>query len=99
MRRVPHRRRRRFHCRPDDIVITDALVAGFLLLMGVPCLVTPRAMQALVLRVNEHMGHVEPHDGFTRSTKYLRRLRQFGGVTILSAMVIAFADDIPLLFF
>lgn len=74
-------------------MIADAILIGSVLVVGVPCLVTPRPVRALVLKVNEHMGYVEPLDGFRRSAKYLRLLRLVGASAILGAMVIAFAGD------
>ena len=72
----------------------DALVPGFFLVVGVPCLVVPRQMQRFVLGFNERFGYVEGPDGFRRSAKYLWRLRLIGAIAMLSAAIAAFSEHL-----
>jgi hypothetical protein len=67
-----------------------ALVIGFFLLVGLPCLFFPRWMQWFVLAANERLGYVEPPSGFRRTPQYLRRLRLIGAVCVLVALLLAF---------
>ena len=79
------------HNRPlDDMPLPHALLIGFLLLLGIPCLFFPRWMQRFVLAANERLGYVEPPSGFRRTPQYLRRLRFIGANCILFALLVAF---------
>ena len=78
----------------DMTTVMDALLPAFFLLVGLPCLFTPRQMQRLVLRFNARFGKVEPTDGFRRSRKYLGRLRLIGVLMVSAAVVTAFTNQI-----
>ena len=74
------------------MTLPDALLIGFFLLVGIPCLFFPRRMQWFVLAANERFGYVEPSSGFRRTPQYLRRLRVIGAVFILVALLDAFLN-------
>jgi hypothetical protein len=76
------------------MTLLDALLPAFFLLVGVPCLVTPRHMQRFVLSFNARFGYTEPMGGFRRSPQYLRRLRLIGSLMVFAAALAAFSKDL-----
>ena len=78
--------------------IYDAIFPIFCLLVGVPCLLTPRQVQRFALAFNEKMGHREELNSFRRSEKYVGRLRKLGFLTILGGTIVVlidvFAEDV-----
>jgi hypothetical protein len=70
--------------------LLDALISGFFLSVGIPCLFFPRSMQSFVIAFNARRGNVEPPSGFRRTPRYVRRLRYIGIVFVVLSLMPVF---------